>query len=129
MDDNDRLKSEEQLASEQTAPPHARAPQNNESDRVQQSSAFGELMQRRRRFLIPTVIFYHSFWLLWIVLGEFTPALDGQAIGAITWALVYWLGQAVMVLVVAQLYVRQANKWDGLVEEARIEANEGRPTA
>lgn len=96
--------------------------------RVRRTSAFGKLMQRKRRFLVPIVVFYLVFYMLWPVLAELTPVLDGRAVGAMTWAMVYGFAQAAMVLVVTHLFLRQANQWDVLVEEARREASGGSQT-
>jgi uncharacterized membrane protein (DUF485 family) len=99
-----------------------------EWERVEQTSAFQELMQKKKAFLIPTVIFFLVFYMVMPVLGEFTTVLDGQAIGAITWAYVYGFAQFAMTLILCHLYRNQANKWDTLVKEARQEASEERTT-
>jgi uncharacterized membrane protein (DUF485 family) len=96
--------------------------------RVRRASAFGQLMQNKRKFLVPIVVFYLVFYMLWPVLAELTPVLDGRAIGAMTWAMVYGFAQVAMVLVVTHLFLRQANKWDVLAEEARREASGGSQT-
>lgn len=58
------------------------------------------------------------------VLTGFTTVLNGSVIGAITWAYVYAFAQFVMTWTLLHLYVRQANKWDVLVDQARIQAAE-----
>jgi uncharacterized membrane protein (DUF485 family) len=97
-----------------------------EWERVEQTSAFQELMQKKKAFLIPTVIFFLVFYMVMPVLGEFTTILDGQAIGALNWAYVYGFAQFVMVWILCHLYINQAKKWDNLIEEAREEASEER---
>jgi uncharacterized membrane protein (DUF485 family) len=83
-------------------------------------------MQKKKAFLIPTVIFFLVFYMVMPVLGEFTTVLDGQAIGALNWAYVYGFAQFVMVWILCHLYINQAKKWDNLIEEAREEASEER---
>ena len=129
MESGDRSDSGEQAAAERTVPDQADAGTNGELERVRRTSAFVELVRRRKKFLIPIVIFYLAFYMLWPILAEFTMVLDGQVTGSMTWALVYGFAQTIMVLVVTHLFLRQANNWDRLVEKARREANEGRPNA
>ncbi len=97
----------------------------DEWERVERTSAFGELTRRKKAFIIPAAIFLFAFVAVWIILGQFTTLLDGQAVGAMTWASVYGFAQFVMPLILLHLYMGQAKKWDSLAEEARREASEG----
>lgn len=104
----------------------ARAGEGAEWNRVERTSAFQELMQRKKAFLIPAVIFFLAFYMAMPILAEFTTVLDGQAIGAMTWAYVYGFAQFVMTWILCHLYLSRANKWDRLIEQARREASEER---
>jgi uncharacterized membrane protein (DUF485 family) len=115
---------EEQGAMGQAA--QAGAGESAEWSRVERTSAFQELMRKKKAFLIPAVIFFLVFYMAMPVLAGFTTVLDGQAIGAITWAYVYGFAQFLMAWILCHLYLNRANKWDRLVEEARQEASEER---
>lgn len=114
----------ERDAGEQAA--QVRAGEGAEWNRVERTSAFRELMQKKKAFLIPAVIFFLVFYMAMPVLGGFTTVLDGQAIGALNWAYVYGFAQFLMTWILMHMYVSRAKKWDKLVEEAREEASEER---
>ncbi|HEV2743047.1 MAG TPA: DUF485 domain-containing protein [Rubrobacter sp.] len=103
---------------------------NNEWVRVERTSAFKELVKRKRAFIIPATIFFMIFYFGLVFLGAFTTVLNVKVAGPLTLAYVYAFAQFAMTWILMHLYVRQANKWDDLVERARIEAassDEGRP--
>lgn len=129
MERHDSSNADEQAATERSVPAQARAARSGEWERVEQTSAFEELTRRKKAFLIPAAIFFFVFFMGWPSLGGFTTVLDGRAVGAMTWATVYGLAQFVVVLILLHLYMRQAKKWDRLVEKARREASEERTTA
>lgn len=129
MEGNEGSRPDEQAAAERDASDQADTGRGGAWERVKQTSAFQKMMRRKKAFFIPIVIFYCVFYLAWPVLAELTTVLNGRGIGAMSWAVVYGLAQFPMVLIVAHLFLWQANKWDGLVEEARQEASEGRTTA
>ena len=93
--------------------------------RVERTSAFKELVRKRKSFIIPATIFFFVFYFGLPVLAGFTTVLDGYAIGAITWAYVYAFAQFAMTWILMHMYISRANKWDDLVERARREAAEG----
>ena len=93
--------------------------------RVERTSAFEELVQTKKAFIIPATIFFFVFYFGLPVLAGFTTVLDGYAIGAITWAYVYAFAQFAMTWILMHLYVSRANRWDELVERSRREAAEG----
>lgn len=106
------------------------AQRSDEWERVSQTTAYGELVRRKKAFVIPAVIFFTVAYLAWPALGSFTTVLDAQAVGAMTWAYVYgyvlWLAGSLGLL---HLYMWQAAKWDRLTEKAREEASEGKTNA
>jgi uncharacterized membrane protein (DUF485 family) len=93
--------------------------------RIERTSAFKELVRKRKSFIIPATIFFFVFYFGLPVLAGFTTVLDGYAIGAITWAYVYAFAQFAMTWILMHMYISRANKWDDLVERARREAAEG----
>ena len=97
---------------------------NNEWVRVERTSAFKELMRKKKAFIIPATIFFFVFYFTLPFLTAFTTVLNFRVVGAITGAYVYAFAQFAMTWGLAYLYVAQANKWDDLVERARREAAE-----
>ncbi|MDX5892503.1 DUF485 domain-containing protein [Rubrobacter radiotolerans] len=96
---------------------------------VERTSAFKELISSKKAFIIPATIFFMAFYFGLPVLTGFTTLLNGEAIGAITWAYVYAFAQFIMTWTLLHLYVSRANRWDELVERAREQAAEGRTEA
>ena len=126
MEKSNGQNAEEQVATGQAA--QARAGESAGWSQIERTSAFQELIQKKKAFLIPAVIFFLVFYMALPVLGGFTTVLDGQAIGGITWAYVYGFAQFLMTWILMHIYVSRAKKWDKLVEEAREEASEERTT-
>lgn len=89
--------------------------------RVARTSAFQELMQRKKRFIIPATIFFLVFYMGLPVLAGFTTVLNVQVVGALSLAWIYALAQFVMTWTLLHLYVSRANKWDEIVDQVREE--------
>jgi uncharacterized membrane protein (DUF485 family) len=97
---------------------------NSEWERIERTSAFKELMRKKKAFIIPATIFFFVFYFTLPFLTAFTTVLNADAFGPISWAYVYAFAQFAMTWGLAYLYVAQANKWDDLVDRARREAAE-----
>ncbi len=93
-----------------------------EWERIEHTSAFKELMQSKKAFIVPATIFFLAFYMGLPILTGFTTWLNGPVIGAITWAYVYAFAQFIMTWTLLHLYVSWANRWDELVDQARREA-------
>lgn len=89
--------------------------------KVARTSAFQELMQRKKKFIIPATIFFFVYYMGLPILAGFTTVLNVQVVGALSLAWIYALSQFVMTWTLIHLYVRQANKWDELVDQVRNE--------
>ena len=92
--------------------------------RIERTSAFEDLMKRKKAFIIPATIFFLIFYFGLPVLAAFTTLLNFQVIGAISGAYAYAFAQFAMTWILMHLYVNQANKWDGIIDRARHEAAE-----
>ena len=95
---------------------------NNEWVRVERTSAFKELVKRKRAFIIPATIFFMLFYFGLPFLAAFTTVLNVKVIGPLTLAYIYAFAQFAMTWIIMHLYVSRANKWDDLVDRARVEA-------
>lgn len=96
--------------------------------RIERTSAFKELVRRRKAFILPATIFFLVFYFGLPFLTAFTTLLDANVIGAINLAYIYAFAQFVMTWVLMHIYVSRANRWDDLVDQARHEAAEGEGT-
>ncbi len=94
----------------------------NEWVRVERTSAFKELIRRKRAFIIPATIFFMLFYFGLPFLAAFTTVLNVKVIGPLTLAYLYAFAQFAMTWIIMHLYVSRANKWDDLVARARVEA-------
>ena len=102
-----------------------RVTREDEWIRVERTSAFEELMRRKKGFIIPATIFFIVFYFGLPFLAAFTTVLNFTVVGAITGAYVYAFAQFAMTWILMHLYVNQANRWDGIIDRARHEAAEG----
>jgi uncharacterized membrane protein (DUF485 family) len=93
--------------------------------RVERTSAFQELVRKKKAFILPATIFFFVFYFGLPFLTAFTTILDVNVIGAINLAYIYAFAQFAMTWILMHLYVSRANKWDDLVDRARHEAAEG----
>lgn len=93
--------------------------------RVERTSAFKELVRRKKAFIVPATIFFFVFYFGLPVLAAFTTVLNVSVIGPLTLAWIYALGQFAMTWILMHLYLSRANKWDDLVDKARRQAAEG----
>jgi uncharacterized membrane protein (DUF485 family) len=93
--------------------------------RVEDTSAFQQLMRSKKAFIIPATIFFFVFYFTLPFLTAFTTVLNFRVVGAITGAYVYAFAQFAMTWTLAHLYLSRANKWDEIVDRARREAREG----
>ena len=100
--------------------------ESKEWSRVAQTSAFHELMQKKKAFIIPATIFFMVFYFGLPVLAAYTTVLNFTVVGSITGAYVYAFAQFAMTWILMHLYVNRANKWDGIIDRARQEAAEKR---
>jgi uncharacterized membrane protein (DUF485 family) len=96
----------------------------NEWVRVERTSAFKELIKSKRAFIIPATIFFMLFYFGLPFLAAFTTVLNVKVIGPLTLAYIYAFAQFAMTWIIMHLYVSRANKWDDLVDRARVEAAE-----
>ena len=97
---------------------------NNEWVRVERTESFKELIKKKKAFILPATIFFLIFYFGLPFLGAFTTVLSVKVAGPLTLAYVYAFAQFAMTWILMHVYVRQANKWDDLVDGARQEAAE-----
>jgi uncharacterized membrane protein (DUF485 family) len=78
---------------------------------VEQTPEFQELVQSRRRFVIPATIFFLAWYLAFIALAGYAPDFMAESVyEGLTVGYVLALTQFVMVGVLGLWYLRRANK-------------------
>ena len=93
---------------------------------AERSPEFRELVQARRRFVLPATIFFLAWYLAFILLAGYAPDFMGERIyQGLTVGYVLALTQFVMVAALGLMYLRRANKvYDPLAEKAARRAVE-----
>lgn len=73
---------------------------------------FRRLLRQRFAFVGVSACLLLAFNLLQPVLSVFTQALDGQALGLLTWGWIYAFAQFVVPLALLHVYVARARRFD-----------------
>lgn len=95
---------------------------------VEKSTKFKELMQEKKRFIIPLTVFFLLFYFSLPILASYTTILNKPAIGSITWVWILALAQFVMTWTLCILYVRKAARFDQKADDILSEYKGGRST-
>ncbi|HWI46666.1 MAG TPA: DUF485 domain-containing protein [Rummeliibacillus sp.] len=79
---------------------------------ISESSEFKTLLKKKNGFIVPISILFLALYILLPILTSFTTALDGKAIGDITWVWIYSLGLFIMTWILCMTYVKKASSFD-----------------
>jgi len=78
---------------------------------IEGSPEFRELVEARRRFVLPASIFFLAFFLAYLLLAALAPGLMGTPVwGGATLGFLLAVAQVLMTFVVTILYLRQADR-------------------
>ena len=78
---------------------------------IEGSQEFRELVDARRRFVLPASIFFLAFFLVYLLLAALAPGLMGTPVwGGATLGFVLAVAQVLMTFVLTILYLRQADR-------------------
>jgi uncharacterized membrane protein (DUF485 family) len=87
-------------------------------ERFAASSAFRELLRRKRAFVVPATVFFIVYYFaLPVLVGYFPEFMNRKVIGAVNIAYIFALSQFVMAWILAGLYVRAANRFDRMAQD------------
>lgn len=89
--------------------------QKTKYERIIETEKFKVLMNKKKKFLIPLIIFFLLFYFALPILASYTKLLHQPAIGDITWVWVFSLAQFIMTWTLATIYMRKSEKFDRLV--------------
>ena len=100
-----------------------------DTERIERSPEFRELVAARRRFVVPATLFFLAWYLGFIMLAGYAPDFMGESIyEGLTVGYVLALSQFLMTAVLGLWYLRKARTtWDPLQERA-LRAAEGERT-
>ncbi|WP_342045535.1 DUF485 domain-containing protein [Bacillus sp. OTU530] len=93
---------------------------------IVQSSEFKQLLQAKKKFIIPMTIFFFTFYFILPILTSYSNVLNTPAIGEITWAWVFGFAQFVMTWALCILYSKKAQSFDKLSTDILQKLNKGR---
>jgi uncharacterized membrane protein (DUF485 family) len=77
---------------------------------VERSPEFRELVRRRKAFLVPITVFWAAFFLSYLFLAAFAPALMGERVLGVSLGFVLSVAQILMTWLVTFLYLRRAER-------------------
>ena len=98
---------------------------------IAHSPEFGELMSKKKAFVVPATIFFLSWYFGFIILAGYAPDFMGREFiwDGLTVGYVLALSQFLMTFVLGWAYVRRADRvFDPLAERAVAKALEGGPS-
>ncbi len=81
---------------------------------IVQSSEFKQLLQAKKKFIIPMTIFFFTFYFILPIMTSYSKILNTPAIGDITWAWVFGFAQFIMTWTLCILYSKKAQSFDKL---------------
>jgi uncharacterized membrane protein (DUF485 family) len=87
-------------------------------ERIAADPRFHALIKRKTRFIVPSVLFFLAYYFsLPILVGYFPALMKRQVIGPLNLAYLFALSQFAMTWLMAWVYVRAANKFDGVARD------------
>jgi uncharacterized membrane protein (DUF485 family) len=97
-----------------------------DTERVERSPEFRELVAARRRFVVPATVFFLAWYLGFILLAGYAPDFMGESVyEGLTVGYVLALSQFLMTAVLGVWYLRRADRvWDPLRERVVRAAHE-----
>ena len=86
---------------------------------VAQSSAFQKLIREKKRFILPFVLIFLTFYFTLPMLILYFHSLNDSFFGTAIWAWVFALVQFPMTWLGCVVYMRKARKFDCMVQDIR----------
>jgi len=93
---------------------HGRPPGPDVWDRIADSEDFKDLMAAKARFIVPATVFFVAYYFALPVLVGYAPELmRKQVFGVVNAAYLFALSQFFVAWLLAWLYMRAADRFDG----------------
>lgn len=93
---------------------------------IVQSAEFQQLLEAKRKFIVPMSIFFFTFFISLPLLTSYTTVLNNRAFGDVTWAWVFAFAQFVMTWALCMIYSKKAESFDRLSEKILQNIKKGR---
>ncbi|RZT22769.1 DUF485 domain-containing protein [Fictibacillus sp. BK138] len=81
------------------------------------SNYFKQLMEEKKRFILPMTLFFLLFYFSLPVLTAYSNVLNNKAIGDISWAWIFAFAQFIMTWALCMIYTKKAKRFDELAEK------------
>jgi uncharacterized membrane protein (DUF485 family) len=92
----------------------------DEWERIAATPEFRSLLQKKRRFIVPATVFFVVYYFaLPVLVGYFPELMSRRVLGELNIAYLFALSQFVMAWVLAWLYIRAAERFDGMSANIR----------
>ncbi|WP_156043113.1 DUF485 domain-containing protein [Paenibacillus sp. UNC451MF] len=85
--------------------------------RIAQSPQFKALMAKKKRFLVPTSLFFFAYYFTLPLLTSYTTVLNAPAFGSVSWAWIFAFSQFIMTWALCILYSRKSSEYDKMIED------------
>ncbi|MFN7999536.1 MAG: DUF485 domain-containing protein [Acidobacteriota bacterium] len=96
-------------------------------DRVAAMAEFKQLVLAKRKFILPATIFFVVYYFALPALVGYAPGLMSKRVfGVVNVAYLFALSQFFMAWLIAALYVRAANRFDGMAQRIISKLKGGR---
>ena len=83
---------------------------------IVRSADFQKLLQVKRRFIIPSTVFFLVFYFTLPLMTSYSTVLNHSFYGNITWAWVFAFAQFIMTWALCMIYSKKAGQFDHLTE-------------
>jgi uncharacterized membrane protein (DUF485 family) len=81
-----------------------------------QTEEFGNLLQKKKSFIIPTTIFFLIFYFTLPILAAYTKVLHSEVLGPITGAWIFAGLQFLLVWILGFIYVKKSENYDNIAK-------------
>jgi uncharacterized membrane protein (DUF485 family) len=98
--------------------PTAEGPDGVHWERLAASDQFRRLLEAKRRFIVPAMIFFIVYYFaLPVLIGYARPFMEKRVLGPVNLAYLFALSQFFMAWIVAGLYIRVAARFDRIAAD------------
>jgi uncharacterized membrane protein (DUF485 family) len=84
---------------------------------IVRSTYFKQLMEEKKRFILPMTLFFLLFYFSLPVLTAYSDVLNNKVIGDISWAWIFAFAQFIMTWALCMIYTKKAKRFDELAEK------------
>ena len=111
-----------------TPAPPERPPDPHVWDRIAESEDFKDLMAAKARFIVPATVFFVAYYFaLPVLVGYFPHLMRRRVLGVVNAAYLFALSQFFVAWLLAWLYMRAADRFDGYAKRILDRERKERP--